>query len=151
MGNWLSFITCLAIIDRYGKASYTSLYFIFRLIPPVCLAGFTGPLADKLNKRDSMVICSLGSCLSVAVLALPWSEHLQLYVVLAAVFVQFSFDALYGPLRQSLIPYVVNEADLQVVTTLVRFLCTALHNIHSIYLSVIYWTPSCRTAWPGLL
>lgn len=119
-GNWLSFIACLAVIDQYGKASYTSLYFIFRLLPSVCLAGVTGPLADKLNKRDAMIMCNVGSALSVGVLALPWPRHLMLPIILGAALLQFSFDALYGPLRQSLIPHFVLEADMQVVTTLVH-------------------------------
>ncbi|CAM9210256.1 unnamed protein product, partial [Ectocarpus fasciculatus] len=117
-GNWLSFIACLSIIDRYGKASYTSLYFIFRLLPSVCLAGVLGPLADRLNKRDGMILCNVGSALAVLVIALPWPEHVLLPIVLGAALVQFSFDTLYSPLRQSMIPYFVKDADMQVVTTL---------------------------------
>jgi hypothetical protein len=40
-------------------------------------------------------------------------------VVWASALVQFTFDALYSPLRQSMIPLIVRTQDLQIVTTLV--------------------------------
>lgn len=118
-GNWLSMLACLSIIDQHGKAIYTSLYFIFRLLPNVLLSGILGPLADVLNKRNGMIVCNVGSAVSVALLAMPWPDHLQLPVIFGAALLQFSFDTLYGPLRQSLIPFLVDESDMQVVTTLV--------------------------------
>ncbi len=39
IGNWLTFIACLTIIDRHGKDMYTSLYLACRLLPALLFAG----------------------------------------------------------------------------------------------------------------
>ena len=79
-----------------------------------------GPLADKINKRNGLIICSIGSAMSVSVLLLPFPLYIQPFIIMGSALVQFSFDALYHPLRQSLVPFLVLRKELQVTTTLVR-------------------------------
>lgn len=78
-----------------------------------------GPLADKLNKRSWVIICSLGCCASVLLLTLPIENNkLYVYLLYISAFIQFSFDCLSTSLRSSMIPLLVTQKDLQVTTTL---------------------------------
>ena len=68
-----------------------------------------------------MIVCALGSAASVGILLLPCSSAAKPYFICISATVQFTFDALYGPLRESLVPLLVPESDLQVIATLVSY------------------------------
>jgi len=118
VGNWLTFVACVSITDKIGGASYTSIYLIIRLLPSFLWASVAGPLADRLNKRDAMLICSLGSACAVAMLSLPFSESYLIGMIYVSTFIQFTFGALYEPARNSCIPLFMSKSDLIVATTL---------------------------------
>ena len=124
-GNWLTFVACISIIDRLGAGALdTSLFLICRLLPSFLFAGVLGPVADRYNKLNLLILCSLGSACSVCLIVLLLSaiDHNDKLPTLACIYAltlaQFSFSALYEPVRNSLLPLVVSEAELIVATSL---------------------------------
>jgi MFS family permease len=118
IGNWLTFVACVTITDKYGGALLTSLFFVFKLSPPLLFAGIVGPLADSMNKRTLLIACAFGAAGSVSLLLLPIEGWMRLFLLYLSVFLQFSFNSLYEPARGSLIPLLLDESDLIVATTL---------------------------------
>jgi MFS family permease len=119
IGNWLTFVACVSITDKYGGgALLTSLYFVCKLSPPLLFAGIVGPLADQMNKRTLLIICAFGSAASVSLLLLPVQGWTRLWLLYLSVFLQFSFNSLYEPARGSLVPFLLPDSDLIVATTL---------------------------------
>lgn len=118
IGNWLTFVACITLADQLGGALYVSIFLTLRLFPSMLLSWVVGPLADRLDKRWTLIGCSIGSGLAVASLMLPLPDALRSATLFISVFVQFSFMALYNPTRNSLVPLLVPKADLIVATTI---------------------------------
>jgi hypothetical protein len=118
IGNWLTFVACVTITDKYGGALLTSIFFVCKLSPPLLFAGIVGPLADSMNKRTLLIACAFGAAASVSLLLLPIEGWMRLWILYLSVFFQFSFNSLYEPARGSLIPLLLHESDLIVATTL---------------------------------
>lgn len=118
VGNWLTFVACVTITDKYGGALLTSLFFVCKLSPPLLFAGIVGPLADSMNKRTLLITCAFGAAASVSLLLFPIEGWMRLWILYLSVFLQFSFNSLYEPARGSLIPLLLHENDLIVATTL---------------------------------
>jgi Na+/melibiose symporter-like transporter len=117
-GNWLTFVACVSITDKIGGASYTSVYLIIRLLPSFLWASVAGPLADRLDKRDTMIICTVGSACAVTLLMLPMDKMYMIGAIYVTTFIQFTLGALYEPSRNSCIPLFMPTKDLIVSTTL---------------------------------
>jgi MFS family permease len=118
VGNWITFIACVSITDSYGGSMHTSVYLILRLLPSFVVVTYVGPLADRIDKKIGMIYCSIMSALSVFILAICISSPYMLYILYASTVVQFTMDSLYGPLRNSLIPFLVPKEDLMIASTL---------------------------------
>jgi MFS family permease len=122
LGNWFTFISCLTITDNFGGVRWTTIYLMIRLMPSFVFAPCLGPLADRLDKRLGMIGCSLCSACTVLLMAFIVGDGtslslLQLFGIYLASLVQFSLDTLYGPLRSSLIPLLVDKRDLMITST----------------------------------
>ena len=117
-GNWLTFVACIAITNNIGGSLYTSAYLITRLVPSFLFAGLIGPLADKWDKRWLMIGSALGSACSVSILLIPATGYTLLWMVFLSAAMQFTFAALYEPVRSSLVPLITSPDELAAATTL---------------------------------
>jgi Na+/melibiose symporter-like transporter len=124
-GNWLTIVACIGIIEDLGAGALnTSIFFVCRLLPAFVFAGVLGPIADRYNKQSLLIMCSLGAALSVLLIiallpaAAMSGKFATLLLVFGASLAQFTFSALYEPVRSSMLPLVVNKADLIVATSL---------------------------------
>ena len=119
IGNWFTFVACVAIIEEFGLGSlYNSIYLILRLLPSFLFVGCLGPIADKYDKRLLLLICSAGAAVVVALLLLPMKGTVLLIVLYVVTTIQFTFAALYEPVRTSWMPHIVSESELIVGTSL---------------------------------
>lgn len=125
-GNWFTYVACISIIEHIGQSGAldTALFLISRLLPSVLFAGLLGPVADRYNKFTLLIVCSLGSALSVLLIvtlhpiAVLYGKIPALILIYTLTLVQFTFSALYEPVRNSLLPIVVSQQDLIVATSL---------------------------------
>lgn len=124
-GNWLTFVACISIIENLGAGALNiSIFLICRFLPCFVFAGVLGPLADRYNKFTLLITCSLGSALSVVLLvtllpiATAYGKFSTLFLIYSLTLAQFTFSALYEPVRNSLLPAVVSQSDLIVATSL---------------------------------
>jgi MFS family permease len=123
LGNWFTFISCLTITDTFGGVRWTTIYLMLRLIPSFIFAPCLGPLADRLDKRLGMIGCSVLSACTVLAMAVIVGDgtssltYLHLFGIYLASIIQFTLDTLYGPLRGSLIPLLVDKRDLMITST----------------------------------
>ena len=118
-------MACINIIDQLEvQAIDTSLFLICRLLPSILFASILGPIADRYNKLNLLIMCSLGSAISVSVMVAllslvdDFGRVATLSMMYTLTFMQFTFSALYEPVRDSLLPTVVSDTDLIAATSL---------------------------------
>ena len=118
VGNWLTFVASVSITSRIGGSLYTSAYLVIRLLPSFLFAGCVGSLADKWDKRWLMIGCALGSASAVSILLIPAQGYTLLSLIFVSASIQFTFGAMFEPVRNSLIPLMMSPDDLVLATTL---------------------------------
>jgi len=98
----------------------------FTFLPSMLLAPFSGAIIDKVETKTFMLI--LTSIEIVTVFCLLWIDSLAyVWVLLALIFVRMGTGSIYFQTEMSLLPKLLNEADLKIA-----------NEIHSIIWSVSY-------------
>ncbi|GAB7128867.1 MFS transporter [Silvimonas sp. JCM 19000] len=82
-------------------------------VPRIALMAFGGVLADRMQRtRIIKSSLSLRVLLMLALVALLWGGHLNIWTMTAFAFLYGALDAFFWPARDALLPSVVSEADL---------------------------------------
>ena len=111
-GDWLLLISLPILVYQYtGSAFGTAAAFLIELVPPVVLAPLTGRLADRLDRRRTLLAVSLAQAAALAPLLLVHDRSGLpiLYVVIA---VQSALAALFEPTKNALLPTLVEPHRL---------------------------------------
>jgi len=112
IGEWFTYVASIDCIERLVPGSYTavSILIAVRLIPNLLLTMFGGALADGRDKRHSMIFLD---CIGViaALLFLLVLHTESLLFLYAITFLQQSIAAIYEPVRQSMVPMLVEDDE----------------------------------------
>ena len=102
------------VLTTTGSATYTALAVFFNFLPIVIAAFLGGVLVDRLGFRTSSIVADLAS--SVAVAAIPLlhtTVGIELWQLLALVFVGALLDAPGATARAALLPDLAESAGMQ--------------------------------------
>lgn len=113
-GDWLYRLALpLLVLQMTGSALGTAAVYALEHLPFLLFSLFGGVAADRLDRRRLLVATDLVSVAVVGSLAvLVWLQVQQVWMVYVAAFVVAGAPPFYHPTFQSLIPSLVDEAQL---------------------------------------
>lgn len=126
MGEWMTYLASIAAIEEIqiarGSAVTSqlaiSLLIVIRLSPTVLLSPFGGALADRYDRRKSMIFLDILGAI-VAMLFVISVKYQSIGMLYVATWIQACVGGIYEPSRSAIIPLLVqNEEELQKATTL---------------------------------
>ena len=118
-GDWLLMISLPILVYQYTGSTFgTAAAFLIELAPPVLLAPLTGRLADRLDRRRTLLVLSVAQAAALTpVLLVHDAGGLPiLYAVIAA---QASLAALFEPTKSALLPTLVHRDRLVSANSLI--------------------------------
>lgn len=111
-GDWLLLVSLPILVYQYTGSTFgTAAAFLIELVPPIVLAPLGGRIADRTDRRRTLLILSLAQAAALAPLLLvdgPGGLHI-LYGVIA---VQSALAALFHPTKAALLPTLVGPEQL---------------------------------------
>lgn len=109
----LRFTLSLYILDTTGSAAVFGSILAISMIPTVLLSPFGGILADRVNRRNIMVVLDYSTSLIIFVFSLVLPRSSSPIILIGVVMVLLSvIQACYQPSVQSSIPVLVSEDNL---------------------------------------
>ena len=126
-GAWFSHMAIYTLlIELHAPVWALSLAAAFTFLPSMLLAPFSGALIDKIDTKKFMLLLTLIEI--VTVFFLIFIDSLDfLGFLLALIFIRMGTGSIYFQTEMSLLPKLLNEADLKVA-----------NEIHSIIWSISY-------------
>lgn len=117
IGDWLIVAVLLtAIFTLSGGKSYAiSLLMLAKLLPAVLLGFLAGVFIDRLDRKNTLILCDLAR--AILVLFLPFMIH-HLFVIYVIVFITETFSIIYGPAKDASIPDLVAPDQLIMANSL---------------------------------
>jgi len=101
------------VLQLTGSGTYVGLVVGLQFLPALLLSMQGGKLADRFNKRRTLIICNIGGGLSAAILGtLVVTEQVKLWHVFFFAFTLGTASAIDAPVRQSFTAEIVGKADL---------------------------------------
>src|SRR5262245_15260059 len=118
-GDWLLMVSLPIIVFQYtGSAIGTAAAFLIELAPPVLLAPLTGRLADRVDRRRTLLLVSLAQAAALTPLLLVHGRD-DLPILFAVIAAQSSLAALFHPTKSALLPTLVARDQLVSANSLV--------------------------------
>jgi dTMP kinase len=116
LGDWIGIFAIIAIASRVSNNSgyAVALPMLVRIVPGLFLASIGGLLVDRLDRRKIMVICDISRALLL--FALPFWNSLWGLIVIS--FFLEMFTLLWGPAKDSSIPYLITPTHLDTANSL---------------------------------
>ncbi|MEQ7009345.1 MFS transporter [Actinopolymorpha sp. B17G11] len=106
IGDQLSAVAVSVLVfDRTGSALLTALAYASAWLPGIVGGPLLGPLADRLPRRDVLVVCDMARALLVSVLAIP---GISVSVAIALLYITHAFKSPFTAARSALLPEVLS-------------------------------------------
>lgn len=113
-GDWVSLFATLALGDQIGGGLGTLVPLVGRFVPAILFGPIGGVLTDRVNRKTIMLVADIGR--GLLVLSLIFVRTLpQLFAVSFLIEI---LSLLRQPVRESLVPELVNENELIVANSL---------------------------------
>jgi MFS family permease len=108
-GNWAATVAlALVVYARTGSAVWLSASFLFTQVPSALAAPLSGMIADRLDRKRTMIICDLLGAAAYAAMAVTGSPlGLITLGALAAL-----LHSPFGPASRAAVPNLAGEGDL---------------------------------------
>ncbi len=118
-GDWLLLVSLPILVYQYTHSTLgTAAAFLVELAPPVLLAPIVGRIADRLDRRRTLMSVSLAQAAALAPLMLVHGKA-GLPVVYAVVLVQAALASVFDPTKNALLPTLVGSDQLLSANSLV--------------------------------
>jgi MFS family permease len=118
-GDWLLMISLPILVYQYTGSTFgTAAAFLIELAPPVLLAPLTGRLADRLDRRRTLLLVSLAQAAALTPLLLV-HDGSGLPILYAVIAVQAALHAIFEPTKSALLPTLVDRDRLVAANSLV--------------------------------
>jgi dTMP kinase len=111
LGDWIGLIAVTAIAARIGGgdgATAVGLVLSARVVPGLFLGSFLGVVADRLDRRRTMVCCDIGR--GLVLLTLPFVKNVP-GLILASLLLEL-FTLLWSSAKEASVPNLVERAFL---------------------------------------
>ena len=136
-GDWATLFASVALASQLGSESgnsgITAVVPVVALIIPAFLSSIAGLMADRLNKKNIMIISDLSRMVIVLFLFFA-TTLLQLFIIN---FLTEIFSMMRQPSRESVVPEVVNKENLVKANSLFAIGTYATLPIASIFFALI--------------
>ena len=120
-GDWMLFVALpILVYTETGSALGTSLAFLIELAPAVVLAPLAGAIADRCDRRRTLLIISILQALALLPLVLV-GGHGKLPLLYAVILIEASLSALFDPTKNSLLPTLIAPGELVSANALIGF------------------------------
>lgn len=101
------------VLQLTGSGTYVGLVVGLQFLPALLLSMQGGKIADRFNKRRTLIICNISGGLSATILGtLVVTEQVKLWHVFFFAFTLGTASAIDAPVRQSFTAEIVGKADL---------------------------------------
>jgi MFS family permease len=118
-GDWLLMVSLPILVYQYTGSTFgTAAAFLIELVPPVLLAPLTGRLADRLDRRRTLLLVSLAQAAALTPLLLV-HDGSGLPILYAVIAVQAALHAVFEPTKSALLPTLVDRDRLVSANSLV--------------------------------
>jgi predicted MFS family arabinose efflux permease len=118
-GDWLLMISLPILVYQYTGSTFgTAAAFLIELAPPVLLAPLTGRLADRLDRRRTLLLISLAQAAALTPLLLV-HDHTGLPILYAVIAAQAALAALFEPTKSALLPTLIDPDRLVSANSLI--------------------------------
>ena len=118
-GDWLLLVSLPIVVFRYTGSTFgTAAAFLIELVPPVALAPLIGRLADRADRRRTLLLVSLAQAVALTPLLLVQGRS-GLPIVYAVIAAQSILVALFEPTKSALLPTLVDRDRLVSANALV--------------------------------
>lgn len=112
LGDWFNTVAVLALVfDLTQSGLATGLIIISSILPMFLLTPFAGAVADRFDRRRTMIAVDLvRACLALGMLLVRSADHIWLLYLFSALLVTFS--SFFGPALNAAIPNLVRKQEL---------------------------------------
>jgi len=118
-GDWLLLISLPILVYQYTGSTFgTAAAFLIELVPPIALAPVIGRLADRGDRRRTLLLVSLAQAAALTPLLLV-HDRTGLPIVYAVIAAQSALVALFEPTKSALLPTLVDRDRLVSANSLV--------------------------------
>ena len=118
-GDWLMLVSLPILVYRYtGSALGTSIAFLVELLPPVALAPLAGSIADRFDRRGTLMLVSAAQAAALTPLLLVHGRA-GLPIVYLVVVAQAALASVFDPAKNALMPMLVESDQLVSANSLV--------------------------------
>jgi predicted MFS family arabinose efflux permease len=118
-GDWLLMISLPILVYQYTGSTFgTAAAFLIELAPPVLLAPLTGRLADRLDRRRTLLVLSLAQAAALTPLLLVHGRA-GLPILYAVIAAQAALAALFEPTKSALLPTLIGSDRLVSANSLI--------------------------------
>ncbi|MFL6241042.1 MAG: MFS transporter [Actinomycetes bacterium] len=113
VGDFLYNVALFAVVfERTHSAAWVSITAVLIRVPRVVLPPFAGVLADRVERRNLMVVLNVASAVVMAVLAICVWRHAPVGLLVGLAVLATCIDTPYGPAEVGLLPSIVPEDAL---------------------------------------
>jgi MFS family permease len=118
-GDWLLLASLPIVVYQFtGSALGTAAAFLVELIPPVLLAPLVGRIADRWDRRRTLMVVSLLQALALAPLLFVHARS-DLPIVYLVIALQAALASAFDPTKNALLPTLVADDELVSANSLV--------------------------------
>jgi predicted MFS family arabinose efflux permease len=118
-GDWLLMISLPILVFQYTGSTFgTAVAFLIELAPPVLLAPLTGRLADRLDRRRTLLLISVAQAAALTPLLLV-HDRTGLPILYAVIAAQAALAALFEPTKSALLPTLIDADRLVPANSLI--------------------------------
>jgi MFS family permease len=118
-GDWLLLVSLPILVYRYtGSTLGTSVVFLVELVPPVLLAPLAGSIADRFDRRRTLMLVSAAQAAALMPLLLVHGRA-GLPIVYLVVIAQAALASVFDPTKSALMPLLVGSRQLVSANSLV--------------------------------
>lgn len=134
----LRFALPLYLLDRTGSASLFGMVLACSFIPMVLLSPIGGILADRVNKRNIMVILDFFTAILAAFFLLSNGLFSPEALVLIVMMLLSAIQSLYQPSVQSSIPFLQEKENLMTANAIINQISALANLIGPVLGGIVY-------------
>ena len=108
LGDWIGVIAIAVYAEDVGGASGVGVVMTARVVPGFIVGPLAGVIADRFNRKRTMVIADIIRALIL--FSLPFGPSL-IYLLIASVFLE-SLTLIWGPAKDASLPHFVKPSEL---------------------------------------
>jgi MFS family permease len=111
-GDWLLLVSMPIVVYEYtGSTLGTATAFLVELIPPVLLSPLAARLANRFDRRRTLIVISIAQAVGLAPLVLVHG-HAGLPLLYGVIALESALASLFDPAKNALLPTLVEPARL---------------------------------------